>query len=906
MKLAISALLLVCSFGAFTQGINLHQVKGQILDQSNQEAIPGASVLMINVKDSLKSGFGITDGEGYFKISKLEQAFYKLVIRSVGFEPASSIVRIKEDADFGVLILVPSVTQLADIEIQGEVVPVEQKGDTTQYNAAAFKTNPDATGADLVAKMPGLIVDNSGVTANGEAIKQVLLDGKRFFGTDPLLSLNNIPADIIDQIQIYDELSDRSRFTGFDDGNTTKTMNVVTKSNRKNGEFGRTYAGYGTHDRYDVGGVLNSFNDNRRVTLLGMSNNINKQNFSNDDLAGISTGGRRGGGRGTQNATTSANQDGITKTNMVGLNYSDQLGERTEIQSSYFYNNSNNEQYQVLSRTSVFRGNTQYYSESSNADTDNSNHRLNLRIDHKINKNAELLLRSSVSTQDNESAELTLADTKNEANEILNNTDNSYESNIQALQINNTLTYLQKLNSIGRTFSITASGSLQPRDRNSTFQDQNADSLLNYQTQENVKSFAAKLGFNEPVGSFGQLSLDYDLDYNNRVSDKKTYDISLSNDERYLVEGLSNDFSSGYTTHNTSLSYAYRNYDNFFRLRASYQYAGLVNDQVFPVESQLKLQFNNVLISAMGRLKVGTNGNLMLRYNTNTDAPSVNQLQEVIDNRNPLFLNTGNKNLGQAYSHSLISRFNKNNMDKNLTFSNFTMLSQTMNYIGDATTIIQSDTLLQGDVKVLEGAQLSMPKNLNGYWDVRNSSTFGKMVSPLKSNINGTISIGYTRIPGLINDEVNYANRISGSVRLNIASNISEHIDFNVFGSITANQVVNSVQSNSDSKYFTQLLGGKFNFIFGNDWVFRTDINYVNYKGLSTNSDAKYALWNMAVAKKVFAKKQGEFELKAFDLLGVNQSLTQQVTNIYVEEKNTQVLQTYFLMSFSYRISKFH
>jgi hypothetical protein len=883
------------------------KVNGSVLDADDGQSVIGATVLLINVKDSLRSGFAVADGDGRFSIDKLESAFYRIRISSVGYLPFTTMKRLNLSMDLGVFALKADITELDAVKVSGEVVPMEIKGDTIQYNAAAFKTNPDATTADLVSKMPGIVVDKSGVTANGEQVKQVLLDGKRFFGTDPLLSLNNIPAEIVDNLQIYDEQSDQARFTGFDDGNTTKTMNVVTKKNRRNGQFGRVYAGFGSDDRYSAGGVLNSFNGNSRFTILGMTNNINLQNFSNEDLAGIGGGtSRRGqGSRGGGDAALNANQDGITTTNTIGFNYSDQWGKRTTIESNYFFNNTNNQNLEHIFRTSNIRGEQQLYSEKSNSSTLNNNHRFNLRLNYKLSDDAQLLFRSALSTQNNTLDELTQANTSNAANEQIGATDNSFKSENTASSLSNTITYQQKLNDLGRTFSISVDNSMRPIDRQTIFKDINADSTLDTSTEELINSYGGRFNFTEPVGTFGQLEAEYRYDYNGRSSNKLAYAIEALNNDQVLIKGLSSDFESGYITHVPTLSYSNRNYESLFRLSLSYQHAALSSTQAFPEPYDLKVNFNSALISMMRRMPVGTNGNLFLRYQTSTDEPSVNQLQGVVEYNNPLFLSVGNPSLNQAYSHNLMARYSSGNPDKNITFANFTSLSQTNNYIANATYVFEKDSVLAGSVTAVKGAQLSKPENLSGYWNIRNSTTFGKLVSPLKSNINTTLGVSYTRLPGAINNETNYSNNYSGSLRLSLASNISEKIDFNLYAGTSANLVHTSLSTQTDSRFMTNTVSGKFNFIFWKDIVFRGNLAYLQYRGVDDSADQDYTLLNLSLAKKLFENKLGELELTVFDLLGQNTSISQQVTNVFVQETTTSVIQRYFMLTFSYQLRRF-
>ena len=223
--------------------------------------------------------------------------------------------------------------------------PVQQKGDTIQYNASQYKTNPDATAEDLVGKMPGITVDNSGtVTAHGDQVKSVTVDGKKFFGDDATAALRNLPAEVIDKIQVFDKLSDQAQFTGFDDGNSVRAINIVTKPNMRNGRFGRLFAGYGTDGRYNVGGNVNFFHGDRRLSFVGLFNNINQQNFSSQDLLGFSNNNNRGG-RGGGVPSVGA-QSGINTTNAFGINYTDMWGKKLEVQASYFFNNgsmNNNE-----------------------------------------------------------------------------------------------------------------------------------------------------------------------------------------------------------------------------------------------------------------------------------------------------------------------------------------------------------------------------------------------------------------------------------------------------------------------------------------------------------------------------------------------------------------------------------
>ena len=197
----------------------------------------------------------------------------------MGYKTYYRAVKIKENTAFGEFWLHENPNVLKEVEVKTEAVMATQNGDTTSYNSKAFKTNKDANAEDLVTKMPGVTIQDGKVQAQGEDVKVVLVDGKPFFGDDPNAVLKNIPAEIIEKVQVFDQKSAQAAFTGFDDGNSSKTINIITKVQFRNGVFGKIYGGYGYEDKYKGGLVLNRFKGKQRLSVLDLSNNINEQNF---------------------------------------------------------------------------------------------------------------------------------------------------------------------------------------------------------------------------------------------------------------------------------------------------------------------------------------------------------------------------------------------------------------------------------------------------------------------------------------------------------------------------------------------------------------------------------------------------------------------------------------------------
>src|SRR5688572_28049739 len=296
-------LLLVVSIG-WAIGAHSQSIKGKLLDLVDNKPLAGATVSLSSVKDSTQIRNTVADSTGAFRFDGLSVDSFFLKVGFVGYDTYKQIVATTDSipaADLGTLFIPKATKELGGVTVTSQAPPAQQKGDTLQLNANQFKVNPDATTEDLIKKMPGITVDKDGtVTAQGEQVRKITIDGRDFFGDDATAALRNLPSEVVDKIQVFDRLSDQAQFTGFDDGNSQKAINIVTKASMRNGQFGRVYAGYGTDDRYAAGGNVTFFKGNRRISLVGMSNNINQQNFANEDLLGLTSSSNRGNRGGNQ------------------------------------------------------------------------------------------------------------------------------------------------------------------------------------------------------------------------------------------------------------------------------------------------------------------------------------------------------------------------------------------------------------------------------------------------------------------------------------------------------------------------------------------------------------------------------------------------------------------------------
>ncbi|HTR80737.1 MAG TPA: outer membrane beta-barrel protein [Bacteroidota bacterium] len=945
--LCLITLVVLVPLHVFSQAANL---KGRILDSRKELPLAGAHVKLTNTADSSQVFVTTTDGEGAFAFSGIGFGLYAFEATYVGHTAVDRIIRVDRSSMALADVLLSEVPiQLGEVVVQGSPPPAIQKTDTTEFNAGAFKTNPDAEAEDLVAKLPGVVITNGTVVAQGENVQQVLVDGKPFFGSDPTLALRNLPADAIEKIQIFDKMSDQAEFTGFDDGQSVKTLNIITRRDRRIQNFGKVYGGYGDDDHYLAGGSTNYFKDNTRLSLIGLSNDVNQQNFSTQDILGViggtnqrsgfmgggGGGGRRGrqtgvtpGGGGPGNFTgggpgggsgNPANflvgqQNGLITTTSVGANYADDWGSHVTVSQSYFFNLTSGNNDERLHRQYFSTTDTSsFYDENTASKTQNSNHRYDMRLEYTADSSNSIIELPRLYFQDNHSTTGTIGTNTQSPQQLLNQTDNNNSANTQGNNLTNHIVLRHKFDDPGRTISLDIGTSANQK-RGTTLQQSTteyvqasgvANDTLNQQTPVNTDGYtiSSRLAYTEPVGGFSQFQLTYNPSYTKNSSNNKKYDFDPVTGEYIIPEpSLSNVYDNEYTTENGGLGYRIR----FGGLNAmagvSYQVADLRGQQQFPYSSDVDRTFANILPNAFVNYLMADHKNLRVIYRSSTQAPAITQLQNIINNTNPLILTTGNPNLSQSLSQTVATRYSYTDVANGRSLFLFFTVAHTGNYIANSTITATRDTVLQGGIAMNSGTQLTYPVNLNDRWVENSFLTYSLVATPLKSNLTFNSGLGFSQTPGLIDDNLNVAKNFTitgGSV---LSSNISQDVDYTV--SYSGNYVVsrNTFEPDLNTNYYYHTAEVKLNLIFWEGVVFRNDISNVLYSGLSGDFNKNTLLWNINLGKKFLSKDRGELTFVAVDLLNQNKSVSRTVTDSYVEDDQNNVLGRYFMLSFTYTV----
>jgi Outer membrane protein beta-barrel family/CarboxypepD_reg-like domain len=934
-------LAVFASFAAAGQVKVSGTVKGKIIDSAAKQSLVSASVSVVHSTDSSLEAFAITDKNGDFTVRDLSDGNFRLVITFQGYKSIIkrfSITQEKKDVDFGNLYTQKSSELLEEVIV--ERPPIQIKEDTVEYAAGSFKVKPNAFAEDLLKKLPGVQVDKDGnVTAQGEQVQKVYVDGKEFFGTDPKLATKNITADMIESVQVFDDMSDQAKFTKIDDGSRQKALNIKLKKDKKKGYFGRAVAGYGTDDRYQGSLSFSRFNDDQRFSLIGASNNINQQGFSFSDvitsmggfgarnsggIGGFGGGGGqnkggtanyRGGAAGnTTSLGTGTSATGITQSSSIGLNYTDKIGSKFQITGSYFFSSSDNKLIQSNYRQSFFPGDSvANQTDDVGSNNINQNHRLNLRMEYAIDTMTSILYIPSLTFQHSESSSFDTTYTQAVKNPYNYNAISGYTASSSlrdGFSFNNNLLFRKRFKTPGRTITLgwnnthnNSNGSgtnYSPLDfynpdgsLDSTFlQDLKSSQLTN--TNNNVLS----LSYTEAVGSGKLLEFNYAYTNNFNTSDRKAfnYDSSTKNYDQVNAP-QTNYFENGYYANRVGANFRVVEKKFNYQLGMGIQFAKLSSRTIQATtgkDSTIQYEFINVIPTANFNYSFSKTQNLRISYRGHTNQPNVTQLQPVADVTNPLQIKAGNPNLKPEFENNMNIRYNSFNP------STFKFLS--INLVLDNTynDIVNSIDSLGRSIQIIK------PVNLNGTFSGTSFITFG---IPLKgkmkgSNLNFNNSISFNRNPSLLYQQLNMSRTwvVTQTAGINLV--FSDKLNLGLNGSVSYNDVYYTVQQNLNNAYFSQTYTADISYIFVKDWVLYTDYNQYIISGRSQGYNQTIPLWNASLAREIFKKRNAELKFSVNDILNQNKSITRTTGDNYILDTRSNVIKRYFMLSFTFNLNR--
>lgn len=897
-------------------GGKITQVRGIVTDSISGKPLRSASVSLVKAQDSSYVTATLTDGDGQFLLRNVAAGTYRLLVTFVGYRNGSKRISIDREhplVDAGTIAMTEQSSLLTEVIVKEERAPIAVKGDTLEFNAGSFKTQPNAQVEELLRKLPGVEVSRDGtIKAQGQTVNRVLVDGKPFFGNDPKMATRNLPADIIDKVQLYDQSSDQSQFSGIDDGNRERTINLTIKRDKRRGYFGQNALGGGVDrdgndKRYQGRLSLNRFDNGRQLSLIGQGNNINQQSFT---LGGANGApiivGTQGGLAPSINQTPTT----IIETKAAGLNYRDKMSKKAEIASSYFVNQAITTTDQQSRRQSILPDQSFITDQRNYAQNRQTAHRFNGRLDWQLDSLTSLRLTPTISWQRTRYGSalvsrsflpgLSIAESQ-----LLNTGETESYSMGNGRSIYNNLLLLRKFRREGRTLSanlntVFSDGPTEAFNRSvNTLYDSTGghSNTIRLDQRNNQATYGLQntltVSYTEPLSLTRKLEFNYaySTSRNQAARDVADFNESTKAYDRPNLP-LSNQFGSVFTTHQAGATLQNRRLRYTYALGVAVQQAELQVENR-SVDTSLSRAYLSVLPNALLSFSFPGNRSIRLQYRTRITAPSIMQLQPVVDNTNPLNRRLGNPMLRPEYYNTVTLTYNSSGSVDGKSLFLFAGFNQSNNRIATATTISSA------------GLQTTQPINVGGYWAGNGTLSLNRRIAPIKLNVTLTTNATMLRALSLINEQANIAHTSSIGQSLRFQSNYNDRFEYGLSGTVTYQRATYSLLPQQNTSFWAYYATADMHWQLPFRFVLISDLTYTATTGRAAGYNQQFTLWNVAVSRQFFKGNTGEVRLQLFDLLNQNQSLIRNTTDTYIEDVQSRVLRQYALLSFVYNLRKF-
>lgn len=905
-KCLLMLLMILFSPMAFAQqsGVN---VTGSVVEQGSDTPIEQATVRLLNVKDSAMVRGVVSVRNGSFTLKNVKKGSYLLHITFIGYDPLYQPLQItgkKNPVNVGKLELSDGAIELGEAVVIGKAPEVTVRNDTVEYNADSYKVTEGSVLEDLLKKMPGVEVDSEGkITVNGKEVKKVMVDGKEFFSDDPKVASKNLPAKMIDKLQVLDKKSDMAQMTGFDDGEEETVINLTVKPGMKQGWFGNAYGGYGSKDRYEGNAMVNRFVNNDQITFMGGANNTNNMGFS--DLASTMFSGMGGGGgrRGGFGAGS-----GITSSGNAGLNFSKEFKpDKLTLGGNTRYSHSDNDARSKSDRQNILPGDSSSYDNSeAMSRTKSDNFGVDFRLEWKPDTMTQLIFRPSFSLSHSMNDNFSDATTLDNERDTVNTNKSSNYSESNGYNLNASIDFSRKLNNKGRVFSATLSGGNSDSysdgmNRSDIVYFNQTDALKNSIIDQRSRydnkgfNYRAYVSWVEPIGHNNFIQATYSISQRKQEALKNVYNQDADGIYNVLDSAYSQSYRNNFISQRASLSFksqrAKFNYTIGLNLDPSYSSSeNFVGDTTL---SKITRKVVNLSPMAQFNYMFDKRTNLRIMYNGRTSQPSMTQLQPVADISDPTNITIGNPDLNPRYTNNVFIRFQQFTPEKQRAFMIMANGSYIINDIVSYTSYNQET-----------GVKTTTYKNVNGNYSGNVRMMLNTPLKNKKFSINSMTMASFANSNGYINEEKNTNRNLILSERGGIDFR-SSYLDLGVNGNIRYNTTSNSLQKENNQNTFNYGAGGYTTIYLPLNFKIESDVNWSTNSGYGDGFKQNEVLWNASASKSFLKNNQGTLRFKIYDILRQRSNISRSVTASYIQDSEYNTLGSYFMVHFIYRFSIF-
>ena len=917
MKSILSFLILLCAAsGSYAQSYTL---KGEVTDTLNANRLRMASVTLIRASDSILQTFTRTDANGAFTLTVPQKDKYIMMVSFPSFADDVDVVMLKDEytVNLGVIPMVSKAHLLSEFVLKQQLGSIKVKGDTTEYMADSFAVRENATVEELLKKLPGLQVNKNGeVVAQGETVKKILVDGEEFFTDDPAVVTKSLQAKALESVQVYDKKSDQAEFTGIDDGIREKTINLKLKDDFKKGYFGKLNLGGGTDGYFENQGMINAFKGKRKVSAFGIMANTGKIGLGWEDRDKFGSGNN-----------TSFSEDGF----MISYENSDDDNENTSWSGTYngqglpkvwtggaHYSNKWFDDKLHLSGNyrgakQIFEtvGNTltqynltgqQYYTDERRTSfSDGQRHRVDGLFEWKMDTSATLKLTANAGYSNTRTDNNTVTATTDTVGNVLNRNFRNTYTDANSKSVNSSLTYRKKFAKKGRTLSLGVDETFKENSSDALFTSNTEavgfpiDTLDFNQAKDNSSrrlEIKGTASYTEPLSKVMFLELNYALTLNNSLSRRLTYNKNNA-DGRYT--DLDTLYSSDYdfdvltNTGGTALRFVYK--------KINFSLGGAMSNTIFKQKDNLldtnyNRTFNNFFPRASLTWRPRQQMSLSFNYSGATRQPSIDQIQPVRQNTDPLNIIIGNPQLRQEFDHSF-----------SLNYHDYKVLTSIYKYAGGGFTLVQDDISRSesiNEARFRTYQYVNVDGNFNGY-------VYGGMGKELKkwiTRVGFNLNAGIGRNNTIINGIKNISDNNNFTLGLDFSKDKEKKYEISYNPSLSYNLNTSSI-NNTNTDYFilqqqleaTVQLPGKFEINTVFNWSLRERV-------AAFDRNNNVLLWNAYVSRKFLKGDQLELRASAFDILNQNIGFSRMGFGNTVTEQSYNTIRRYGMLSLIWNFTK--
>lgn len=898
-------------------------VKGSVLDNTDNKNLQNTVISLLRTEDSVLVKFSRADRTGKFSLPNIKEGEYILMITHpyLGDYFDKTAVKAGADTDLGVISMIPKSKLLAEVIVKSGS-PIRIKGDTTVYTADSFKVREGANVEELLRRLPGIQVDKDGkITAMGEKVTKVLVDGEEFFGSDPGIATKNLRADIVKEVEVFDKKSDQAEFTGIDDGVKDRTINLKLKDDKKKGYFGKIEAGGGLKDKYDNSIMLNAFKGKRKIAAYGIMSNTGRTNLNWEDannygggMEGVETGITDDGGmymvwNGDGDDNYWGGRRGIPRNWNGGLHYSNKFNNNKQSLNAGYKFSKVNAPGVTSTFSKTFLPDTSWSTNSvSNNYSSTNRHAFNLTLETTIDSSNTL----KWTTRANENRSLTRSNYYSEAlseqGDSINNSSRNTHNNAVNDAVNSSLLWRHKFKKLSRTLSINADLGWNRSENEGLLY-----SLNNYFTkgiienrdtidQQNIrnnesKSIGTRIAYTEPLSKDMYLEFSYAFNYNANSNERITNENDGSGKYTERIDSLSNAFEFNRLVNTPGLNFRVNKKKFTYSFGSSVAFSHFIQKNITD-NQKYSYDYTNFFPRANFTYKLKPSENIRFNYNGNTTAPTLEQLQPIRVNTDPLNIYLGNPDLDQAFRHSIGINYSNWNALKERNIWINSHFSMTENAFSQFSTI---DSV---------GRRIYQTVNVDGVYTGSISMDYGFKVPDTKWRLGFGPRTNFNRNVDFVRDAKtretvkNITTTRGYGMRVSVSQYVKDKYEFYIAPNFSLNKSKASVNSAANAKYW-QLSGWASGSVtLPGKFEVGTDINFESrQKDPRFPANNNFTTWNSYVTKRVM-KNELELKLGVYDILNQNRGYNRSFNSYSFTETYYNTLKRYWLLTVTWNISK--